>query len=319
MLSLHELLNPTSPTSHSQPHAHRFTTPNPSESPNRTNREPYPRALSSPPSLQRERLSPPCRRNHINLTTPNLSLHGVLSVSKSDNTLLSTRHNVWLNNKTTLSALYHYKADTVLEYPRTSDTPKTSVGHLFELSPVHWSHPRLNFAYSQGPPKGQTKDGDHIYCSLLKHDGTGEEVPCRLSHYTCMPFIYIYCYIFIILTILIGQGCKICPFADLDAAKVPYAHVTQDSLKLRMQQSQQLQNASSTKRALFEKTLSLYRAYRVHGCLGPPIPSADPSDASPPTQWETQLEKFRRGAECKLTCNGKLIFSHDYSGKASVR
>lgn len=192
MLSLRELLNPTSPEAHEQPRVHRFTTPNPPESPHRTNSESYPRALSSPPSLQREQLSTPRFRNPISLSTPTLSPHGFLSFSQSANGLLSTRHDIRLNNKTMLSSLYHYKTGTILEYPHTSDKRTTSVGHLFELSPSQWHHPRLNFAYSQGSPNGQSKEGDHVYCLLLKHDRTGEKVPCRVTHYTCKSFIQIH-------------------------------------------------------------------------------------------------------------------------------
>lgn len=191
MLSLHELLNPISPTPHHQLQSRRSTTPNLLASPNRTNIEPHPQVLSSPPSLQHERLATPHRRNHVNLTTPTVSSHGVLSLSRSENALLSTTHNVRLNSKTMMSALYHYKTGTVLEYPHTSDTPTTAVGHLFELSPSEWNHPRLSFAYSQGSPKGRSPEGSHHYCSLLKNDETGEEVPCRELHYTCTPLLFI--------------------------------------------------------------------------------------------------------------------------------
>ena len=70
-----------------------------------------------------------------------------------------------------------------MEYPETN--AKASVGHLFEVAPYNWSNPRLNFAYSQGPPTGRTKSGDHVWCALLVDDN-GEEVPCHEVHSTCM-------------------------------------------------------------------------------------------------------------------------------------
>ncbi|KAF7969705.1 hypothetical protein HWV62_26162 [Athelia sp. TMB] len=300
MLSIQELLNPMPPAHNYQPPFHRFNASNPPELPDQINNDLSSRAPPPPRSLQHEPPSTPQYRNPSNLATPSLYPYGLYSLSQFDGTLLSTQFNIRLNNKTKLSTLYHYKHDTVLEYPRTSDTPNTSVGHLFELTPSQWSHPRLNFAYSQGPPKGRTKEGSYVYCSILRDDETGEEVPCQESHFTC-------------------QGCKICPFANLEAARIPHTQVTQELLKLRIQQSQRLHNTNSAEQALFEKTLSVYRAFKVHGCLGPPVSSPNPPPISSPTEWETQLQKFRRGAAPKLTCSGKLIFDYNCEGKAFVR
>jgi hypothetical protein len=100
----------------------------------------------------------------------------------------SVRHHVLLNQKTTLVSLYHHPRGTIIEYPETSS--KGSIGHLFEVAPENWSNPRLNFVYSQGPPTGRTKAGDHVRCTLLVDD-KGEEVPCREIHATCTFYIII--------------------------------------------------------------------------------------------------------------------------------
>ncbi|KAF7965062.1 hypothetical protein HWV62_696 [Athelia sp. TMB] len=290
MLSLQELLNPIPPAS--QPLVNRFNTSNLSESRGRmigdlNSQTP---TASPPPSLRREPPSTPQHRNSPPPAALNISPHAIPSISQFESTLLSTQNDIRLNNKTKLNILYHYKRDTILEYPRTSNSPQDSVGHLLELSPNQWSNPRLSFAYSQGPPKGQTKEGSHVYCRLLRNDETGEEVPCRESHYTYQ-----------------------------EAAKTPHTQVTQESFKLRVQQVQRLQSAGPAEQALLEKSLSYYRAYKVLGCLGPSAPSADQSGTVSPTEWAAQLEKFRRGAKPKSTCNGRLIFDYNYEGRAFIR
>lgn len=71
-----------------------------------------------------------------------------------EDTLLSTTHNIILNNKTTLDTLFHYGQGAVLKYPDTS--AKGAVSHLFELSLNNWTSLKSNFAYSQGAPTGRT-------------------------------------------------------------------------------------------------------------------------------------------------------------------
>lgn len=35
--------------------------------------------------------------------------------------------------------------------------------------------------------------------------------------------------------------------------------------------------------------------------------------------WNAQKEKARRGHNAKVTCDGRLLFEHDYEGKPYVR
>jgi hypothetical protein len=114
-----------------------------------------------------------------------------------------------------------------------------------------------------------------------------------------------------------GQGCKVCPYADTVEAQKPHENVTREDLKLRVAQ-QQRPYGTSAQQALFEKTLSLYRVYRVHGCLGPLDPLAIDT-VNDEDEWAAQNQKARRGHNPKLTCNGCLVFDYDHAGKAFVR
>ena len=120
------------------------------------------------------------------------------------------------------------------------------------------------------------------------------------------------------LILVSGQGCKVCPYADMDAARKPHENVTREDLKLRVTQ-QQRPHGTPVQQALFEKTLSLYRVYRVHGCLGPLDPFVISTANDEGDKWAMQNQKARRGHNPKLTCNGQLIFDRDQTGKAFVR
>ena len=237
--------------------------------------------------------------------------------SPAENLSPSITHNVRLNRKTTLCSLLHHPLGAIVEYPETSTAGP--IGHLFEVSPDNWSNPRLNFAYSQGAPTGRTKSGDHVWCSLLV-DGNGEKVPCLESHSTCMySTVMVLKFRSMVSDCMQGQGCKVCPYVDIAKARQPHVKATREALKLRVIESQQGHlYGSLPHQALFEKTLSLYRTYVIHGCLGPPNES--PTDAnSQDDQWIDRNERARRGHEPKRSCNGQLIFDYDHNGKAFVR
>lgn len=88
-------------------------------------------------------------------------------------------------------------------------------------------------------------------------------VESRILH-VCISQKIITSYLFYIFQ---GQGLKICPHANTNKAREPYIQATREALKSRLQELQH--RTISAQQALFEKTLSLYRAYRVYGCLGP--------------------------------------------------
>src|ERR1700720_3769269 len=94
---------------------------------------------------------------HQILPLPILSPPQSRAIPPVSNLLPTIKHDVHLNHKTILRSLFHYPLGTSVEYPETSI--KGSVGHLFEVLPDDWSSPRLNFAYSQGVPTGQTQSG----------------------------------------------------------------------------------------------------------------------------------------------------------------
>jgi hypothetical protein len=115
-----------------------------------------------------------------------------------------------------------------------------------------------------------------------------------------------------------GQGCKVCPYADMAEARKPHENVTKENLQFRVAQQQQ-PDGTPAQRALFEKTLSLYRVYRVHGCLGPLDPLAISTANDEDDEWAIRSQKARRGHNPKLTCDGQLIFDYDQTGKAFVQ
>ena len=103
----------------------------------------------------------------------------------------------------------------------------------------------------------------------------------------------------------------------------PHEKATHEDLRLRVTQNQQITSHSSgaTCQALFEKTLSLYRAYRAHGCLGPldPFIRTAANNAAEVDEWTAQIVQSWRGHDPKLTCGGKIIFDYDHDGKAFVQ
>jgi hypothetical protein len=99
----------------------------------------------------------------------------------------------------------------------------------------------------------------------------------------------------------------------------PHLKATRADLKLRLVQDQHIHLQTSAHRALFEKSLSLYRAYCTHGCLGPADASTNSEHAVEDNQWILQKKRAQRGHDSKPKCDGKLIFDHDLNGKAFVR
>lgn len=104
--------------------------------------------------------------------------------SSQDDPPVPSQYNIRISKKIRLDILHTHRASTLLEYPDTSATGW--VGHLFEMDAAAWHNPALNFAYSQGAPRGRTKSGEEHHCSLLVDSLSGETVPCSVSHSTCM-------------------------------------------------------------------------------------------------------------------------------------
>jgi len=76
---------------------------------------------------------------------------------------------------------------------------------------------------------------------------------------------------------------------DMSEAQKPHQAVTPEDLKLHVTQQQQPEG-NSTQWALFEKTLSFYRIYRVHGCLGPTdVPAISKDDEQ--DEWPVLNQK----------------------------
>jgi hypothetical protein len=108
----------------------------------------------------------------------------------------TVRHNVIINRETTLKILYTYHCDAIVEYPETGCTGDVTIGHLFSVDPDNWIHPALNVSYSQGDLRGSTKRGQSVRCDVLV-DRERVEVPCRVSHSTCMFIVNQMCLVLI--------------------------------------------------------------------------------------------------------------------------
>lgn len=118
----------------------------------------------------------------LNPMPPLSALGEVVSINLSTNrTVIHNRYK--LNRKTTLSVVYQYPVDAILEYPKTGLEDKEVVGHLFAMRPDAWVSPARDFAYSRGEPSGKARDT--VTVPLLVDCTTGEQVPCTTRHNTC--------------------------------------------------------------------------------------------------------------------------------------
>jgi len=101
-----------------------------------------------------------------------------------------------------------------------------------------------------------------------------------------------------------------------------HCKVTREDLQLSLSHTKKLLN-SSTKlhQELILKTLSLWSSFCKFGCGAPPYEETWRSDMEQTQegQWNAQKEKARRGHSAKATCDGRLLFEHDYDGRPYVQ
>ncbi|KAJ7257624.1 hypothetical protein C8J57DRAFT_1074290 [Mycena rebaudengoi] len=155
-----------------------------------------------------------------------------------------------------------------------------------------WFNPARNFVYSQGEPRGSTGK-NLVFCDVLV-DSRGNKVACKESHSTS------------------------------DIVGLSRAHITAS----REDISQRLRNAqldrerhSSTRSALFQKTLAYFVALMKQGCSAPPHEATDyfGEELEQRQAWLLQLQRNRRGHSPKTSCDGRLLFQYDNQGKAFIR
>lgn len=128
---------------------------------------PMPSPIAIPISSLVNPVSAPVEVSSINLAT--------------NRTVIHNRYK--LNRKTTLSVVYQYPVDAILEYPETGLEVGEAVGHLFAMRPDAWVSPGRDFAYSRGEPSGKARET--VTVPLLVDCTTGEPVPCTTRHNTC--------------------------------------------------------------------------------------------------------------------------------------
>ena len=127
-------------------------------------------------------------QNHSATPSPSMSpstdSSSVGTPSRLPPSSVSWESDVSLTRYTTLSRLFRYTKGTILEYPETHSDH--SIGHLFEMDAVNWVNPVDYIAYSRGAPMGGSKKNKPAFCDVLRDSVTGECVPCREFHTTCM-------------------------------------------------------------------------------------------------------------------------------------
>ncbi|KAF8192359.1 hypothetical protein K438DRAFT_1590458 [Mycena galopus ATCC 62051] len=206
---------------------------------------------------------------------------------------IEVEHNVVINRKTTLSKLYRYPRNTYIEYPETGAEP---VGHLFELDPLSWERPTLDFCYSQGAPNGKSLKTQDILCPVLV-DEQGDLVPCIKSHSTC-------------------QGMKACPYNDIDAIIEPHFQASRKDIERRLEEERcNRLDTSSPKRDLFQRKVAYITTLRNQGCTR--------SESAPTMRSESEQKEFedhqdrlihfRRGYNKAPTCSGRIMWKGDFT------
>lgn len=135
----------------------------------------------SPSSLSSTLLNHSLPSNTLSLPNAGSSAPDLLP-SYTNTDPISIEYNIQINRQTTLSTVYHYPANALVEYPETSQDGR--IGHIFTLDPNAWISPYLNFAYSLGGSHGSSKRGTSVTVSALVNL-SGEKVPCREMHTTC--------------------------------------------------------------------------------------------------------------------------------------
>nr|GAT44274.1 predicted protein [Mycena chlorophos] len=222
------------------------------------------------------------------------------SLSLSYPTERWAEHDVYLNQKKTLSTLYRYFAGAVVEYPESGTSTHMPVGHLFYMDPDNWMSPLDNIAYSKGRPRGGPDavdtNGKEIFCRLLV-DRSGNLVPCQVSHATC-------------------QGLKRCPRTDLALVRSPHASASYEEAH-QVTQRRFMHNDTFTTLAgqAFEKTASYIASLQRLGCRHPPIvvegAHREGEEAKELEEAEAHaeyLERVRHGQPRNPTCAGKIVY-----------
>ncbi|KAK1230499.1 hypothetical protein PQX77_006427 [Marasmius sp. AFHP31] len=193
----------------------------------------------------------------------------------------SIQYRVFLTKDTTLSKLSLYSLRAQVPYPSTTADDQSQEGHLFAMDPSDWNDSTNDLTYSQGDPKGQRKPS---YVSVLK-DAYGKMVPCVRKFRTC-------------------QGIKHCPYADMK--RVHQHHVGADLRNFR--EDEESLSRSHPSRDILEATLGLWVMYRDRGCFGELLEPTSYSlqELEALNESRATVEKARRGAKTKDTCEGRL-------------
>ncbi|KAF9011576.1 hypothetical protein BDZ89DRAFT_1119143 [Hymenopellis radicata] len=208
-------------------------------------------------------------------------------------------HNVPFTRETTLESVFYYAKNTLVEYPQTSSSSRTSVAHVFERDSIDVAfQPERSIVYSRGKPTGYKKDR---YCQLLK-GADGKPVPCTVSTTTC-------------------QGIKACPFVNQNSIRVSHTQVSHSDIHTIVKDRLSGLSDASPQQALFQKTAAYYTAVTRVGCPGPPMEetryTAEEQEAR---QVALDLQaSIHRGGKIKPTCDGRIVLDSDNHGTLYLR
>jgi hypothetical protein len=245
-----------------------------------------------------------------------------LSLPLSDSNLASTvRTNVKLNKRTILDKVILHPPGALVEYPETSKFGR--IGHIFSMDlnaaddiGSNWFNPIRNFAYSQGEPRGSS--GLKIVKCALLTDVDGIEVDCKESHSTCeLRRLFIFGNYGTL--IAIGQGSKVCSFADWARLAHPHTEASLEDISVHLGKDSLDRSANNTpEQQLFQKTLAFFYSVKKYGCTGPPheLGRSGPSEDD---AWNAQIKKARRGHSPKAKCDGNILFQYTGDGKPYLR
>ncbi|KAF9561878.1 hypothetical protein CPC08DRAFT_634812 [Agrocybe pediades] len=151
------------------------------------------------------------------------------------------------------------------------------------MDPDQWRNPVRDFVYSQGAPRGKTKNG--VQCQILK--GTeGQDIECSVSYATC---------------------------EYMATRELVYKQVELQNMDARL--------SATPSTDLLMKTFEYFSALRRLGCSAPPFEKTIYTEEEKRKQekHEAQLHMERRGHSAKPTCDGRLLFEYSSNSTPLIR
>lgn len=120
-----------------------------------------------------------------------------------------------------------------------------------------------------------------------------------------------------------GQGCKACPFTDLETLASAHIRATRGMVQERLLNDREFRmEFASPSRDVFVKTASYIAALRKHGCRTPlhEVTCLLATEAEAREKYDRHMTIAQRGYQpSQPVCKGKLIFAFDQFNRPYVR